>query len=157
MQRKLERSLAFATKKHEGQYRIGGEEFITHPIAVYELVKRQGYGIEYQMTALFHDLLEDTDATQEEIKAIGGTQVLHAVKLLTKKKGYDIATYIEGIKSDPIAFAIKKADRLHNLLCAKQTSESFRRKYIAETERWYADFSSEIADALDELKMTLEE
>ena len=157
MQRKLERALAFATKKHEGQYRIGGEEFITHPIAVYELVKRQGYGIEYQMTALFHDLLEDTDATQEEIKAIGGTQVLHAVKLLTKKKGYDIATYIEGIKSDPIAFAIKKADRLHNLLCAKQTSESFRRKYIAETERWYADFSSEIADALDELKMTLEE
>ena len=63
----LQRALAFAKAKHNGQKRIGGDDYITHPIAVCEIVKRQGLGESYQITALFHDLLEDTDATETEI------------------------------------------------------------------------------------------
>ena len=83
-------ALAYATKKHEGQLRIGGLPYITHPLAVAEWLIARGYGEEYIITGFFHDLLEDTDATEQEIAKIGGQKVLEAVKLLTKYKDYKI-------------------------------------------------------------------
>ena len=99
-------ALEFATKKHEGQKRVGGKDYITHPVAVCELVKEQGYGEDYQLAAIFHDLLEDTDATEEEILSLSSETVLTAVKLLTKEKGYDMARYVGAIKNNPIAFVV---------------------------------------------------
>lgn len=153
---KVKRAIEFATKKHKGQKRIGGNDYISHPVAVYEMVKKQGYGEDYQITALFHDLLEDTDATEEEILFYGNQNVLTAVKLLTKEKGYDMKSYIEGIKVNPIAFAVKSADRLHNLQCAFVTSVEFKRKYILETVDWYLDFSSDIKIAVKKLAESLD-
>jgi (p)ppGpp synthase/HD superfamily hydrolase len=112
---KITLALDFARKKHKGQKRIGGKDYITHPIAVWEIIKKQGYNEDYQITALFHDLLEDTDATENEILEYGNQNILTAVKLLTKQKDYDMKEYIDGIKNNPIAFAVKSADRLHNL------------------------------------------
>lgn len=155
MKNRLEQAVAFATEKHKGQFRLGGEAFITHPLAVCGMMQEQGLGMEYQLTALFHDLLEDTDATETEIEALGGKEVLEAVKLLTKMPGYHMSTYVAGIKSNPIAFAVKTADRLHNLRSADVTDEQFKRKYIRETEEWYTDFSKDICKALEELKGTL--
>ena len=80
-------------EKHKGQKRIGGDDYITHPIAVYEIVKSRGLGESYQIAALFHDLLEDTDATESEILSLSNQNVLDAVKLLTKEKGYDMKTF----------------------------------------------------------------
>ena len=65
--KRVQLALTFATEKHKGQKRIGGNDYISHPLAVYEMVKKQGHGEDFQITALFHDLLEDTDATEEEI------------------------------------------------------------------------------------------
>ena len=153
---KVKRAIEFATQKHKGQKRIGGKDYITHPIAVCEMVKKQGYGEEYQIAALFHDLLEDTNATEEEILFYGNQNILTAVKLLTKEKGYDMKTYIDGIKANPIAFAVKSADRLHNLQCALVTSTEFKRKYILETVDWYLDFSKEIKIAVKTLADSLD-
>ena len=151
------RALEYASQKHKGQKRIGGNDYISHPIAVYEMVKKQGYDEDFQITALFHDLLEDTNATEEEILFYGSQNVLTAVKLLTKEKGYDMKTYIDGIKANPIAFAVKSADRLHNLQCALVTSTEFKRKYILETVDWYLDFSKEIKIAVKTLADSLDE
>lgn len=153
---RVKRALEFATQKHEGQKRIGGIEYITHPIAVCEMVKKQGYGEDYQITALFHDLLEDTDATEEDILKFSNQNVLTAVKLLTKEKGYDMQTYIDGIKSNPIAFVVKGADRLHNLQSALVTGVEFKRKYVLETVDWYLDFSNEIKIAVKKLAQSLD-
>jgi (p)ppGpp synthase/HD superfamily hydrolase len=153
---KIKKAIEFATKKHKGQKRIGGKDYITHPIAVYEMVKNQGFGEDYQITALFHDLLEDTDATEEEILSYGNQEVLTAVKLLTKEKGYDMKNYVDGIKNNPIAFAVKGADRLHNLQCAVETSTEFKRKYILETVDWYLDFSKDVKKAVKELAESLD-
>ena len=149
-------ALEFAKAKHKGQKRIGGDDYITHPIAVSQIVKNQGFDEIYQIAALFHDLLEDTDATEEEILKYGNQKILEAVILLTKKKGYDMAEYLGSIKQNPIAFAVKAADRLHNLQCAIVTDEEFKRKYILETVDWYLDFSIDIRKAVKRLAESLE-
>ena len=153
---KLQLALEFAKEKHKGQKRIGGEDYITHPIAVAEIVRSQGFDESYQIAALFHDLLEDTDTTEEEILKYGNPEILEAVKLLTKEEGYDMSEYISDIKKNPIAFAVKAADRLHNLQCAIITDEEFKRKYILETVDWYMDFSSDIRKAVKRLAESLE-
>ncbi len=153
---RLEQALDFAAKKHKGQLRIGGDEYITHPIAVCEIIKKKGLGLDYQIAALFHDLLEDTDATEEEILKYGNAEILKAVKLLTKPKGYVMADYMGAIKGNKMACAIKEADRLHNLRCAKVASDAFRRKYILETVDWYLDISLDIRIAVKELAESLE-
>ena len=154
---KYEKALAFATKKHSGQFRKGGDPYITHPVAVAEYIKAKGFGIDYQIAALFHDLLEDTDATEEEILALSNSEVLEAVKLLTKQKGYVMADYIAKIKNNPIAFEVKESDRLHNLKCALVTNAEFKRKYILETVDWYLGFSKDIKIAVKELAQSLDE
>jgi (p)ppGpp synthase/HD superfamily hydrolase len=153
---KCKQALAFATKKHEGQTRKLGEPYITHPIAVAEMMEERGFGEDYIIAGLFHDLLEDTDATEEEICELGNEKILTAVKLLTKQKGCSMREYIEGIRRNPIAFAVKGADRLHNLRCAKNASVDFRKKYIRESLDWYLDFSPEIQAAIDELQATID-
>lgn len=156
-QEKYDKALEFATKKHSNQYRKGGEPYVTHPITVAQYVRDKGFGIDYQIAALFHDLLEDTNATESEILSLSNEQVLAAVKLLTKQKGYDMAEYVSAIKANPIAFQVKESDRLHNLRSAFCTSTEFKRKYILETVDWYLDFSKEIKIAVKELAQSLDD
>jgi len=154
---RYEKALAFAKEKHEGQYRIGGEKYITHPVAVAEILREQGYDTDYQIAALFHDLLEDTDATEAELLALSNERVVKAVCLLTKPEPCNMAHYVHGVKSDEMAFAVKKADRLHNLRCAVCTGVEFRKRYVEETKKWYYDFSEEIRTATAELKETIKD
>ncbi len=153
---RYDNALRFAAEKHKGQFRIGGAEYITHPMAVAEIVKRQGYGIDVQIAALFHDLLEDTDATENEILALSNENVLEAVKLLTKQKGYVMESYVSAIRKNEMAFSVKGADRLHNLRCAFACDEDFKRRYILETVDWYLDFSPEIPKAVKKLAQSLD-
>ena len=153
---RYDNALRFAAEKHKGQFRIGGAEYITHPMAVAEIVREKGKNIDCQIAALFHDLLEDTDATESEILKFGNEEILKAVKLLTKQKGYDMAEYVAGIRQNEMAFAVKAADRLHNLRCALVTDTEFKRKYIFETVDWYLNFSPEIPKAVKKLAESLD-
>lgn len=153
---KYKNALEFATIKHKNQYRTGGEPYITHPVEVSKIVMEMGYTeIDYLITALFHDLLEDTDATEEEILYYGNSNILTAVKLLTRHPGYNMDDYISKIKLNDIAKVVKTADRLHNLKCAVVCDEKFKIKYINETKKYYLDFSEEIIRAVAELEKTL--
>jgi len=152
---KFIKALEFTIIKHDGQYRKGGLPYVTHPLSVSEMLRAKGYGLDYRITGLFHDLLEDTDAAEEEILALGGAEVLKAVKLLTKEKGYVMAEYIGKIKENDIARAVKACDRLHNLKSAFTADEEFRRKYILESVDWYLDFDPEIPKAVKELVLSL--
>ena len=149
-------AIDFATKKHEGQVRMGGMPYIVHPIAVADIVNRWGYGADYIITAFFHDLLEDTDATDEEILELGGPAVLEAVHALTKTEGYVMADYVAGFKANEMARVVKAADRLHNLRCAVLAPEEFKRRYVLETLDWYLDLSPEIMPALRDLAATMD-
>ena len=155
-------SLLFAKEKHEGQTRIGGKPYISHPVEVASILEKKGFVDPiYIKTALFHDLLEDTDASEQEISFYGGEEVLNAVKILTKSKGYNMEEYIQNISRNPIAKMVKLADRLHNLLCAVDADETFRKRYVKETEEYYLDlakgtpFEKDILKALHTLKGTI--
>lgn len=150
-----EQALRFATEKHEGQFRIGGDAYITHPMAVADILAGWGMDESHCIAGLFHDLLEDTDATEEEILRLGGEEVLHCVKLLTKAPGYVMADYVAGIKAHPMARRVKAADRLHNLRCALVAGEDFKRKYILESVDWYLDLCPEIPAAVKTLASSL--
>lgn len=97
------------------------------------------------------DLKRHLNMQQQSIK----DSTAKAVKLLTKQKGYVMADYIHGIKANPMAAAVKAADRLHNLQSAVIADEAFKRKYILESINWYLDFSPEIPVAVKKLADTL--
>ncbi len=151
----------FMKDKHKGQKRIQGTEYYTHPEAVSNILKEKGFGVEYQVAGLFHDLLEDTDATEEEIVALSSKEVLTAVKLVTKEKGYIPSEYISRIKENEIARMVKLADRMHNLSETHLASKAFQKKYIEETKSLYLDlakdtvFEDEIRKILHSLENTL--
>lgn len=153
--KRYQNALAFATEKHDGQFRKGGLAYITHPIAVCEIVKEKGFDEDYQLVALFHDLLEDTDATHEEILSLSNEEVLKSVILLTKQDGYVMKDYISSIIENPMAYVVKGADRLHNLRCAIVTNEEFKRKYILESLDWYLEFMPEILIAVKDLAQSM--
>ncbi len=155
MSRRYEEALAYATRMHEGQLRKGGDPYITHPVAVAEMLRSWGMGEDTQICGLFHDLLEDTQADPAEILRMGGPEVFRAVRLLTKEKGYAMDKYAEELKKDPMAKAVKAADRLHNLRSAPCTSVQFRTRYIEETLTYFTDLSPEMFGALEALARTL--
>lgn len=135
------RILQFAAIKHEGQFRQGGAPYITHPIAVAELLKSMGCDPEVVAAGFLHDIVEDTDATDEEIITISNKNVLDLVKQVTKPKDepLDMVAYIGGM--DVRAVLLKLADRIHNIQCAVTATPSFRRKYLKETEEYYIPLS----------------
>ncbi len=140
-----EEAVKYTTAKHTGQKRKNGDPYITHPLRIAERLKKEGYSDETVYAGLFHDLLEDTDATEEEIKALSNEQVLEAVKLLTKRKDLKEKDYIENILKNPIAKAVKNADRIDNLKDAMGGNRDFARRYAADTYKYYyGKFSEEL-------------
>lgn len=133
----LNQCIEFMKKKHKNQKRKHGTPYYLHPLTVSNILKIKGFPLEYQVAGLFHDLLEDTDATLEEIKELSNTKVAETVILLTKEKGYDMAEYIEKISKNNMAKIIKLVDRIHNLSEAHLASIEFQEKYIKETEEWF--------------------
>ena len=83
---KLDNYIEFIKDKHKGQTRIQGTPYYMHPLEVSNILHEKGFPIEYQIAGLFHDLLEDTNATYEELVKISNKEIVDAVKLVTKEK-----------------------------------------------------------------------
>ena len=137
----LEKAIEFIKQKHEGQKRKQGTPYYTHPVSVAKLLKEKGFSIEYQIAGLFHDLLEDTNTTLEEIIELSNEEIAEAVKLVTKTEGYIMKDYIENIKMNDMAKMVKLADRIHNLSESSSGSFEFQEKYIKETKEWFIDLA----------------
>ena len=139
----LEDATKLVVKKHKGQYRKQGTPYCLHPINVAWILKDKGFDENYQIAGLFHDLIEDTDTTYEEILKLSNEEIANAVKLVTKEKGYDMKEYIERISKNDMARMVKLADRLHNILETKLADMDFQKKYVKETEDWYLDLAKD--------------
>lgn len=104
--------LEFAMQKHDGQTDKSGKPYILHPIEVALSLYKESDKI----VALLHDVLEDTDATVEDLIAIGLYDCeIDAVKLLTKPHKEDYMHYVRRVAESPIARRVKMADLRHNM------------------------------------------
>lgn len=116
----------YAKEKHTGQYRKSGEEYITHPLNVALILTSIYADPECLQAALLHDVLEDTDATEEEFKEKFGLTVYRLVDGVTKLGRLHFSTdneylveyykkIIVGMSEDVRVIIVKLADRLHNM------------------------------------------
>jgi guanosine-3',5'-bis(diphosphate) 3'-pyrophosphohydrolase len=112
-----------ARKAHEGQKRRSGEPYITHPIAVAQILAELGIGSKTICAALLHDTVEDTDYTLDQVTAQFGAEVAMLVDGVTKldKVKYGDSAQAETVRKMIVAMSkdirvlvIKLADRLHN-------------------------------------------
>lgn len=118
-QEERQKAIAFMELKHEGQYRRDGvTPYKVHPLRVAEKAEKRFGGSNFAVyrIGLFHDLLEDTETTLSELRAMGLTDhEIEALKLLTKDKYDDYGDYIEAISRNAYARSVKIADILDNL------------------------------------------
>ncbi|WP_144877680.1 bifunctional (p)ppGpp synthetase/guanosine-3',5'-bis(diphosphate) 3'-pyrophosphohydrolase [Microbacterium sp. 1.5R] len=119
----IERAYAVAKEKHEGQKRQSGEPYITHPLAVAQILGEMGLGPRAIAAALLHDTVEDTGYALTDLTAEFGDEVAMLVDGVTKldKVKYGESAQAETVRKMIVAMSkdirvllIKLADRLHN-------------------------------------------
>ncbi len=119
----IERAYAAAEKAHAGQLRKSGEPYITHPVAVAQILADLGIGSKTLAAALLHDTVEDTDYTLDMVRADFGDEIAMLVDGVTKldKLKYGDSAQAETVRKMVVAMSkdirvlvIKLADRLHN-------------------------------------------
>ena len=106
----IERALAIALSAHRGQVDKAGRPYVLHPMTVAARMTTDD-GI---ITALLHDVVEDSDYTIDDLDSLFSPNIIEALTLLTHEKGTDYFTYIHNLKDNPLARAVKIEDLLHN-------------------------------------------
>lgn len=125
---KIKKAYLFADELHEGQFRVSGEKYIYHPIAVAEIVVSLGLDTDSICAALLHDTVEDcgTKVNLEQIRSDFGEDVSMLVDGLTKLVHIPFEDkeekHIENLRKMFLAMSrdirvifIKLCDRLHNM------------------------------------------
>lgn len=145
----LKKAYDFAEKAHEGQYRKSGERYFNHPVSVAIILIKLGMDIDTITAAFLHDVVEDTEYTENDIREIFGKDVAMLVQGVTKLKKIKNASreenQAENIRKMLLAMAedirviiIKLADRLHNMRTLSAQSAQKQRDISKETLDVYA-------------------
>lgn len=163
----VRKAYEFAALAHKDARRKSGEPYIFHPIAVAIIVAKEiGMGTTSIVSALLHDVVEDTEYTEEYICEQYGPKVARVVKGLTKLEGIDFQNSIESIQaenyrkivntmSDDIrVILVKLADRLHNMRTLESMAHHKQLKIASETLSFYAPLAYRLG--LYDVKMELE-
>jgi GTP diphosphokinase / guanosine-3',5'-bis(diphosphate) 3'-diphosphatase len=108
----LEKALEIAAQAHAGQRDKAGEAYILHPLRV---MLRMTTAAE-RITALLHDVVEDSDWTLDDLAAAGfDPEIVTAVDALTKRPGETRLTAAQRAAQNPLARAVKLADNAENM------------------------------------------
>ncbi len=124
----------FAKKAHEGQMRDEGTPYFEHVERVANQVKKTSDAHAY-ITALLHDVIEDTAYTFEDLSKLFTEDIAKDVLTLTKKEGEPFEVYLKKITLKYVPLFIKLVDRLDNVKSLSQCgSEDKKKKYLLETQ-----------------------
>ncbi|MDO4427636.1 MAG: HD domain-containing protein [Moraxella sp.] len=158
------RACFFGDIAHIKDVRKSGEPYITHPIAVAEILAGFRLDKDTLCAAILHDTVEDTDASLEEVELCFGATVAKLVDGVTKlksqamtKKESQAATFhkiLTATLADPRVLIIKLADRLHNMSTLDAVSEEKQKRTAQETLSFYVPFArvlglNDIADYIE--------
>ena len=139
----------FAAKAHAGQKRSSGQDYIIHPLAVSYILLELGMDTDTICAALLHDVVEDTDATLDDLKKRFGQDVALLVDGVTKLSKIPTSTKEEqaaenirkillAMSQDIRVMIIKLADRLHNMRTLRYRPLDKQRNVALETMNIYA-------------------
>ena len=160
----IENAFLVAEKAHQGQLRKSGEEYITHPVAVTQILAELGLNETTLVASLLHDTVEDTPYSLEQLRSDFGDEIANLVDGVTKldKLTYGPTAEAETVRKMVIAMSrdirvlvIKLADRLHNARTwGFVSSESATRK-ARETLDIYAPLAHRLG--MNAIKWELED
>ena len=160
----IERAYTVAERAHRGQKRRSGEAYITHPIAVAQILADLGVAPVVIAAALLHDTVEDTDYTLDQLTDEFGEEIAMLVDGVTKldKVKYGDSAQAETVRKMVVAMSkdirvlvIKLADRLHNARTwGFVPSDSAKRK-AQETLEIYAPLAHRLG--IQSIKTELED
>jgi len=140
--RLVQRAYEIAEQAHRGQLRRSGDPYITHPLAVAQILADLGMDVPTLCAALLHDTVEDTDVELTEIRAEFGDLVALVVDGVTKldKVRYGESAQSETVRKmvvamarDPRVLVVKLADRLHNMRTLRWLPEQKQERIARET------------------------
>lgn len=160
----IERAFEAASQAHEGQMRKSGDAYITHPVAVAQILADLGLNSETIIAALLHDTVEDTSYSLKQIKKDFGDQVAALVDGVTKldKLIYGPTAEAETVRKMVVAMSrdirvlvIKLADRLHNARTWKYVSAENAERKARETLDIYAPLAHRLG--MNAIKWELED
>ena len=144
----------FAAEAHEGQLRNTGEPYISHPVAVADIVAEElELDANTVIAAFLHDVVEDTPHTVEDIRSMFGDDVAFLVDVVTKRKKekYQHTKQIDNYKQildsvhyDVRALLVKLADRLHNMRTLDSMRPDKQMKIAGETDFFYAPLAGRL-------------
>lgn len=157
----------YSEKMHEGQKRASGEPYFLHPAEVADILADMHMDQDTIITALLHDTVEDTEATEEEIEKRFGKNVSTMVEGVTKltriesqtvegKQAENFRKLLLAMSEDIRVLLIKLADRIHNMRTIDFISKPQKRRRIArETLDIYAPLAERIG--IHKFKLELED
>ena len=159
-------AFTYADSAHNGQLRKDGSPYITHPLAVAEIVADLNLDPDSVISALLHDCIEDTKATHEDIAKRFGEPVAALVEGVTKLSRVHYTSkeeqQMENLRKMFMAMAqdirvilIKICDRLHNMRTMEYQSPTKQREKSLETMEIYAPIAHRLG--MQKLKWELED
>ncbi len=162
----IRRAYDVAAAAHEGQKRRTGDPYVTHPIAVAQILATYGLDTATLAAALLHDVVEDTEITLADLERDFGDEVALLVDGVTKLDRIKFSSREEQqaatIRKMAVAMArdirvllIKLADRTHNMRTIDPLPEEKRRRVASETLDVYAPLAHRLG--VQEIKHELEE
>lgn len=160
------RAYQFAEQCHEGQFRQSGEPYITHPIAVANILADMHLDHESLMAALLHDVIEDTSVSKEEVAERFSPTVADLVDGVSKLSEIEFTSRAEqqaenfqkmtlAMAKDIRVMLVKLADRLHNMRTLQVLSSAKRRRIARETLDIYAPIAQRLG--INDIKIEFEE
>jgi guanosine-3',5'-bis(diphosphate) 3'-pyrophosphohydrolase len=164
--KRIKKAFTMALEAHKDMRRKSGEPYIFHPLAVAQIcVEEIGLGTTSIISALLHDVVEDTDIELVDIERIFGKKVAKIIDGLTKISGvfeYGTSQQAENFRKmlftlseDVRVIIIKLADRLHNMRTLESMPRNKQLKIASETIYLYAPLAHRLG--LNTVKSELED
>lgn len=162
----LEKAYTFAGTAHKGQMRASGEEYVSHPYEVAEILVDMGLDAATIAASMLHDVVEDTGVTREELKREFGEEVCLLVDGVTKlerinfqskeeEQAENLRKMFVAMASDIRVILIKLADRLHNMRSLAYLEKDRQLAMAKETLEIYAPIAGRLG--ISNIKCELED
>jgi GTP diphosphokinase / guanosine-3',5'-bis(diphosphate) 3'-diphosphatase len=151
----IRQALEFSSTAHQGQTRLSGDPYVSHPIAVARILAPLHLDAQAIMAALLHDVMEDTQTSKEELSEKFSKQVAELVDGLSKLNKIEFETkedaqaenfrkMLLAMTRDVRVILIKLADRLHNMRTLGALARSKTKRIARETMEIYAPIANRL-------------